>query len=91
MFGVLLAYVKEKIAAYKKAPLPPPFIKDVPGGYVVFMDENEIEVLYAKPWPYLGCPNDDRTNSTTWLIDGQYYTPARRDAAGNWIFRRCVG
>ena len=72
-------------------PEPPPFDRNVPGGRAYFMDENETAMLYQKPWPYLGCPVDDRTNSTTWLIEGQYYAPVRRDERGNWIFRRCAG
>ena len=87
----VLQFLRDSVSPWGSAPEPPPFIKDVPGGYALFMDENESAILYAKPWPYLGCPNDDRTNSTTWLIDGQRYAPSRRDEKGNWIFRRCVG
>lgn len=70
-------------------PEPPPFDRNVPGAYALFYDENEADLLFAKPWPYLGCPNDDRTNSTTWLIEGQRFGPSHRDDRGNWIFRRC--
>ena len=86
----VLKFFREAIQPWTTAPEPPPFNKAVPGGYMVFMDENEQVILYAKPWPYLGVPNDDRTNSTTWLIEGQYYAPSHRDTNGNWIFRRCV-
>lgn len=68
-------------------PKPPERVKDVPGGYALFMDEDEREVLYAKPWPHVGCPQDDSTLSTTWQIDGKRYYPSRREN-GNWIFRR---
>lgn len=71
-----------------QVPEPPAIVRDVRGAYALFMDEDEAEVLYAKPWPYVGCPQDERTNSTTWLIDGSRYYPARRDENGNWIFRR---
>ena len=71
-------------------PAPPAFSKEVPGAYAIFCDEHEQMVLYAKTWPYLGCPIDERTGSTEWLIDGGRYGPARRDHRGNWIFRRCV-
>lgn len=80
-----------RVAIPPDTPEPPPFNKDVPGAYAIFMDEDEKTVLYAKPWPYLGIPNDDRTNSIIWNIDGQYYGPSHRDAKGNWIFRRCAG
>lgn len=86
----VLAFVRKSLG-YADAPEPPPFDKNVPGGYIFFMDEDEQIACYAKPWPYLGCPIDDRTNSTIWLIDGQRYAPSRRDERGNWIFRRCVG
>lgn len=71
-------------------PTPPPYNKNVPGAYALFMDEDEREILYAKPWPYIGCPTDDRTGSTHWLIEGQRFGPARQDLQGNWIFRRMV-
>lgn len=70
-------------------PEPPPVLREVPGTYAVWMDEDERTVLYAKPWPYQGCPSDDRTLSTTWLIEGQLFGASRRDLHGNWIFRRC--
>lgn len=70
------------------APAPPPVVKAAPGAVAYFMDEHEIDVVYEKPWPFVGCPVDERTNSTTWLIDGKLYAPSRRDVAGNWIFRR---
>lgn len=89
----VLAFVRGLVgtAAADAAPAPPPIIKDFPGAFVYFMDENEETVLYRQAWPYLGCPVDDRrgSGSTTWLIDGQEFNPSRRDAAGNWIFRRC--
>lgn len=84
----VLKFFREAVQPWIDVPEPPPFVKDVPGAFALFMDENEQAVIYKKDWPYLGCPNDDRTNSTTWLIDGQYYAPSRRDADGNWIFRR---
>ena len=88
MANRVLAFVRDLLP--KSVPEPPPFNKNVPGAFVFFMDENEETLLYQKPWPYLGCPVDDRTNSTTWLIGKQYFAPSRRDARGNWIFRRCV-
>lgn len=87
----VLAFVKNLVTPASTPPEPPPLVKDIPGAFAYFMDEDEAVVLYQQAWPYLGCPTDDRTNSTTWLIDGQTYNPSRRDARGNWIFRRCVG
>ena len=69
-------------------PRPPTFVKDYPGAVAYFLDEDERDILYAMPWPYRGCPHDEQTNSTTWLIDGKSYESARRDAQGNWFFRR---
>ena len=71
-------------------PEPPPIERASPGGYAYFLDENEQQVLYAKPWPYTGCPFDERTNSTTWKIDGRLFTPSHR-RGGHWIFRRVAG
>lgn len=75
-------------ALESETPAPPAFERNVPGAHALFLDENEATVLYVLDWPYLGVPHDDRTNSPVWLIDGKYFTPARRDAQGNWIFRR---
>ena len=86
----VLAFIRDAIKPWQLAPEPPVINKNVPGGYAIFMDENESAILYAKPWPYLGCPSDDMTGSTTWRIEGQSYAPSHRDASGNWIFRRCV-
>lgn len=69
---------------------PPKVQKDFPGAYALFMDEDEMNVIYAMSWPHLGCPVDERTSRTEWLINGQLFSPARRDSGGNWIFRRCV-
>ncbi len=70
-------------------PEPPPIDK-TGTGYALFMDESETTILYAKALQGPGVPSDDRTNSTMWLIEGQYYGPSRKDAFGNWIFRRCA-
>lgn len=85
----VLAFVRS-LSGRTAAPEPPVIDKNVPGAVAFFMDEDERTVLYQKPWPYRACPSDDNTNSTTWLIGKQYYAPSHRDAAGNWIFRRCV-
>ena len=87
----VVAFVQRFVTGAAAPPAPPPFDKNVPGAFMFFMDEDEKTILYQQSWPYLGCPVDDRTNSTTWLIGGQYYAPSRRDEKGNWIFRRCVG
>lgn len=86
----VLDFFRSIIPRSETAPEPPPVEKNAPGAVAYFMDENERVVLYQKPWPYVGCPSDDRTNSTTWLIHGQSFGPSRRDTAGNWIFRRCA-
>lgn len=85
----VLAFVRDFLAP-TVAPEPPPLQKAFPGAIAYFMDEDERIVLYQKPNPYLGCPVDERTNSTTWLIGGQYFGPSHRDVNGNWIFRRCA-
>ncbi len=88
----LFALIKKKLQALV-APAPPPFIPPVPQtASALFMDEDERVVLYQQPWPYFGCPVDERrkSGSTTWIIDGQQFNPSHRDAHGNWIFRRCV-
>lgn len=68
-------------------PKPPEFVKNFPGSVAYFLDENEQAILYAMPWPYLGCPHDERTNSVRWHIGGQHFVPSRRDRQGNWFFR----
>lgn len=67
---------------------PPPAVDRRVGGYALFMDEHEEDILYAKALDGPGVPTDERTNSTMWLIDGQSFGPSRRDEFGNWIFRR---
>ncbi len=69
---------------------PPPYDRDIwkAGGYALFMDEHEATILYAEALKGPGVPNDERTNSTMWLINGSYYGPSRKDDFGNWIFRR---
>jgi hypothetical protein len=69
-------------------PEPPPLAPPVDGGYALYMDEDEATILYAKALVGRGIPTDERTNSTMWLIDGQYFGPSRQDGYGNWIFRR---
>lgn len=83
----MLDFVRGLVGA-SHAPAPPSVVKSAPGAVAYFMDEHEIEVIYEMPWPRVGCPVDERTNSTTWLLDGKLYAAARRDEAGNWIFRR---
>ena len=73
-----------------KAPEPPTKPRSVPGAFAVFMDENEKEILYQKPWPYSGVPTDDHTGRSEWMIEGRLFTASRRDRHGNWIFRRCT-
>lgn len=85
----VLAFIR-RIVIPGNAPEPPVIDRNVPGAFAIFMDEDEQEILYAKRWPFLGVPNDERTNSTTWLIEGQVFGPSRRDEQGNWIFRRCA-
>ena len=82
----VLAFVRRALRL-QDAPEPPPIERESIGGYAYFMDENMEGVLYAKEWPYTGCPSDDRTRSTTWLIEGQKFVPSHRKE-GNWIFRR---
>lgn len=89
MANRVLAFVRNLVTR-SAAPEPPPIVRDVPGGMHYFMDEDEATVIYQRPWPYVGCPTDERTNSVVWLIDGQSYAPSRRDENGNWIFRRCA-
>ena len=72
------------------APEPPPIVKAAPGAYALFYDENERDLLYAKPWPYTGVPVDDRTNRSEWSIEGQLFTPSHRAPNGDWIFRRTL-
>ncbi len=71
-------------------PAPPPYDREIwkAGGYALFMDEHEATILYAKPLEGPGVPNDERTNSSMWNIDGSFFGPSRRDEFGNWIFRR---
>ena len=88
MANRVLAFVRRAVGL-EGAPAPPPMPREAPGAYALFMDENEVGLLYSKPWPFVGCPTDERTNTTQWLIDGQVFGPSRRDAQGNWIFRRC--
>jgi len=71
-------------------PEPPRVVRDVPGAYALFMDDSEQDVIYAMSWPHLGVPIDERTNRSDWIIDGQTFCASRRDAQGNWIFRRCA-
>ena len=88
----VLAFVRRLVASQAVAPEPPPVKKDFPGAFVYFMDEDEQTVLYRKPWPHLGMPFDDDYAVTPgmWLIGKQWFGASRRDADGNWIFRRCA-
>lgn len=74
-----------------KIPKVPPVEQSFPSGHALFMDEHEREIMYQMPWPHRGLPHDDRNRmpGITWIIEGQYFNPARRDEHGNWIFRRC--
>ena len=83
----VLAFVRRALRGFDEYPAPPPIVREAPGGYALFMDENETTVLYAKPWAFTGVPIDDRTNRSEWLIDGHLFTASRREGS-NWIFRR---
>lgn len=85
MANPVLAFVRRVLRL--DAPEPPPIERASPGGFAYFMDENLEGLLYAKEWPFVGCPSDDRTRSTTWLIEGQKFVPSHR-RGGNWFFRR---
>lgn len=83
----VLAFVRRAFG-FGDIPEPPAKVTESVGGYALFMDEDERVLLYAKEWPWVGVPHDDHTNSPIWAIDGQRFEPSRRDATGNWIFRR---
>jgi hypothetical protein len=91
--GRVLAFVRRLTRSeIEQYPAPPPVQQHWPEAHVLFMDEDEREIRYQMPWPYLGLPHDERTKArgVTWTIDGQLFNPARRDPqTGNWIFRQC--
>ena len=89
MANRVLAFVRDLGRRFLGVPEPPPVIHDFPGAYALFMDETEQDLLYAKPWPYLGVPIDERTNRAEWVIGGHCFTPSHRQPNGDWIFRRC--
>ena len=85
MANPVLAFVRRALRL--DIPEPPSIERASPGGFAYFFDENLEQLLYAKEWPFVGCPSDDRTRSTTWLIEGQKYVPSHRKD-GHWYFRR---